>query len=194
MNTKGSIPIEKANFQSIIWFYLFECPVRTRKRKKNKLKVQGSSIPQPKYNYEYVRVCQRGKSFADRGLTGGNLNALRAAMKRVVSSETRVETVEEDVSSYSCSGEHLIVHKNEDNISDTEGLFYCIRNAFAHGSFEVIGDTYYFENYSDGVLVGKGMLKESTLLMWKNLVDMSIEDIKMAGKPVRKKAERKKSA
>lgn len=53
-----------------------------------------------------------------------------------------------------------------------------IRNAFAHGSFEVIGKIYYFECYNKEDLRAIIRLKEKTLLSWIELIHIDISKLK----------------
>jgi hypothetical protein len=71
--------------------------------------------------------------------------------------------------------------RNSDRISVTEGIFYCIRNAFAHGDFNVVGNMYYFKNEHNNKIKGLARISERNLLMWIELVNMNIDDIKKAG-------------
>lgn len=179
------IPLSNKNFQKIILFYLFECPVRTYERKKKEERSRSADQPHPKYNYNFKKVCKRGITFADRGLDGANLNSLRAAMQRVTGVKLlAVDTVEDVIkTAEETDGEYIIIKKNtENNISVTEGYFYCIRNAFAHGDFDVNGKTYEFRNETGEKVKGLARLKESSLLRWIELVNMDIEEIKKAGK------------
>lgn len=144
MSFTSQIPYKKNNFQKIIEFYLFECPVRTYKKTKIENTNETKKRVKPKYKYEYVQVSQRGLSFQKRGLSGPVLNSLRAAMKRavpgIILSSVNVDPVIPDLDEY------IIIRENKNKITITEGFFYCIRNAFAHGAFNVEGTYYYFEN------------------------------------------------
>ena len=178
------IPLSNKSFQRIIEFYLFETPVRTYQ--KTKKTEPGSTIdqPHPKYNYEFKRVSKRGVTFADRSLDGFKLNSLRAAMIRVTG--VKLINVEDNVSGKAeemeASAEYIIIKRNDNNVSITEGYFYCIRNAFAHGDFDVEGKVYTLKNEVGGKIKGMARLKESSLLAWIDLVNMDIEEIKKAGK------------
>ena len=141
--------------------------------------------PHPKYNYHFKRVSCRGQSFEDRGITGATLNSFRAAMKRVADTDIILKAVTDmsDLVSYEPDSEYLIIRKNENNVSNTEGLFYCIRNAFAHGSFDITeSKVYVFENWKNGNLNGTAKIREKTLLSWIDLFFLDIEEIKKAGK------------
>ena len=181
---QSSIPISNDNFQRILLFYLFECPVKTfnRVKKEKENPVDSSEQPHPKYNYHFKRVSYRGLSFADRGISGGKLNSFRAAMKRVADTNIILRAVDE-ITDIDSNHEYIIIKRNVGNVSDTEGFFYCIRNAFAHGSFEVSESrVYYFDNYVGDMLKGKAKIREKTLLAWIDLFNSDVEQLKSAGK------------
>lgn len=70
-------------------------------------------------------------------------------MKRVADTDIVLKAVSDSsvIESYVSDEEYLLIRKNDNNVSNTEGLFYCIRNAFAHGSFKITESReYYFEN------------------------------------------------
>lgn len=140
---------------------------------------------QAKYKYIFKPVSKRGVSFEDRGLDGPKLNSLRAAMMRVTAVKLIVvdtaEEVEKSGANQAIDSEYIII-KRKDDVSVTEGYFYCIRNAFAHGDFDVNGKIYNLRNEAKGEKKGLAKLKESSLLAWIDLVNMDIEDIKTVGK------------
>ena len=178
----NEIPMGNASFQAIVKFYLLECPVRTYKRKR----IDSNSIAENvshKYEYVYTKVSKRGKTLKERGIDGSKLNTFRASMRRVaknivLDAPNDIEIKKEQLRQMD---EYLIVKGNEENCSITEGYFYFIRNAFAHGSFDVVDGYFYLENHKNGKLRGVGKLSETTLLKWIELTEMPIEKIKNAG-------------
>ena len=71
---KGTkIPLNDANFQKIIDFYLFNCPCET----------ESGSVG--KGTKKYTKVSKRGTTLRAQGWTKGFLNTLLAAMKKTVS-------------------------------------------------------------------------------------------------------------
>ena len=180
----NAIPKTKV-FNRIIQFYLLECPVRTRIQ--IPVKDRDPNDSQAKYKCLFKKVSQRGLTFEERGLDGPNLNVLRAAMKRVTNVKLIVVDTEDEIKSISSEldllskQEYIIIKRNEGNVSVTEGYFYCIRNAFAHGDFDVDGSTYRLRNVVHGEIRGVAKLLEISLVKWIDLVSMSIEDIKSAG-------------
>lgn len=69
------IPYKNKNFIKIIDFYLFNCPARHTYRTNDLTGMK-------KYNFTFSKVSARGKTFEERGIGGGGLRTLRAAMKR----------------------------------------------------------------------------------------------------------------
>lgn len=173
------IPLTNKAFQRIIQFYLFECPVRTYRRVTKEMPGRTEEQPHPKYNFNFKKVSKRGITFADRGLDGAKLNTLRAAMKRVAN--VTMEAVVGEVVAPEAE-EYIVIKKNDQNISITEGYFYCIRNALAHGDFDVEKGVYELRNRSDETIKGLARLKEKTLLKWIELVDMTAEELKQVGR------------
>ena len=183
MNT---IPLARKDFQRIIQFYLFETPVRTYERSGKKGGPVTKDQPDPKYNYLFKKVSKRGITFADRNLDGSKLNSLRAAMARVSNVKFIVvddyAEVMKAASSFDEDTEYLVIKRNYENVSVTEGYFYFIRNAFAHGDFDVDGKIYTLKNEKNGNVKGMARIKEDSLLAWIDLVNMDAEDIKKAGR------------
>jgi len=172
------------NFYRIIQFYLFECPVRTRHPIPKKDRDPNDS--QAKYKYSFKAVSKRGITFEDRGLDGARLNSLRYAMMRMTNVELialkATDDIENAVSKQDIQSEYVIIKRNEQSVSITEGFFYCIRNALAHGGFDTDGEVYYLRNEAKGEVKGVARIKESSLLAWIDLVNMDLKEIKQAGK------------
>ncbi len=191
------IPFSSKNFQRIIQFYLFESPTRTYDRVKKAVIGATPDQPHPKYDYNFKNVSKRGITFADRGLDGPNLNSLRAAMKRVTKVSLIVVSSEDELlekaNSMSPNEEYLIItHKENSKVSITEGYFYCIRNSFAHGDFDVERKIYILKNEDHNKIKGLARIKESSLLAWIELVNMDIDDIKKAGRSKKSKSVKEK--
>lgn len=177
----NTIPFNRQSFQTIIRFYLFECPVRTYKKIKNKANGNVTKDRHPKYHYVYYRVSHRGFTFYERGLNKNNLNTLRNAMKRAAPGI--ILSAVDNIPIPPKADEYIVIKRNEDHVRITEGFFYCLRNGFAHGSFNVDGKYYLIENHGeDNTLKGIARLKESTLLSWIRLCSMSPDELKVFGK------------
>ena len=153
------IPYKNKNFIKIIDFYLFNCPARLTQKTKD-------STGNNKYNYIFTKVSARGKTFAERGIKGGGLRTLRAAMQRTsYKGELFDLTLDkpEDIEQYSCrKGEICLTVKNS-QMSQTDAIYYAIRNAFAHGSFSIEKGIYFLVNRNNGKLKGIIRLKEDLI-------------------------------
>ena len=72
-------------------------------------------------------------------------------------------------------------------MTDLETLYYYIRNAFAHGAFEVIntkeGRVYKLESAKNGIVKAQMRLKESTLNTYVNYSLFKAADAKALQKP-----------
>lgn len=175
---EAMIPLNDINFQRIICFYLFECPARSIRTEKKKDGEQRTiDQPHPTKRIFYGRISQMGKTLAERGIEGGSLNTLRAAMLRSAGDEFEFLTGKEVTDS--SKREYISLAKSE---FITEGIFSFIRNAFAHGEFEIKDGWYLLENHSYGALKGKAVLYETTLLKWIDIVNMSIDEMKKVGR------------
>ena len=146
--------INRQRFREIIMFYLFECPVQ--------------------YDNGNV-VSVRGKTFRQRRLNGKAMNSLIAAMRR--SSNISIHTQKDIPIIPDGKTEYLIVKKRSD-MSIVNAYFYAIRNAFAHGSFSYNKGMYTFENRRRGKLQAIAQIKETTLLAWIRLCQMSVSELK----------------
>lgn len=87
-----------------------------------------------------------------------------------------VESKHEQVNSHlkdNSMSEYAVHTKSRD--SKTESLYYAIRCAFAHGSFDIVkrrnNKYYYLENRDKGIIKAKILLKEESLLKLIELVE-----------------------
>lgn len=175
------IPIKDKNFQKIICFYLFQCParsIRTEDKKANEPRTVEQPHPSKRIFFN-GKISQMGKTLEERGIVGGKVNTLRAAMLRAAGRDFKFITV---------TGKNAIKPEAKEYVSlsradfKTEGIFIFIRNAFAHGEFSVSDGWYELENHSGVKLKGQALLRESTLLKWIEIVNMPIEEMKMVGR------------
>lgn len=192
------IPWNDKNFQKILEFYLFNCPSETEKGKKNKGTLR------------YEKVSQRAKTLRQQGWTDGYLNSLFASMKHTTSGklvyekyksqDNIVDKCVEIEKNSSLTDEHfeMIVFQERSDMSLTGSVFYYIRNAFAHGSFSIVGSgekrTYYLESAKDDKVKARIRLRETTLLQWIDDFNLSPQVLKMAlleKRNIRKKQKRK---
>ena len=150
-------------------------------------------------------VSQRGKSFEQRGW---NLKSLNAAIKRSTSflkSEWYVCTVKEIENKMREYGifnsvklpREFAIHTAHNN-SNTEGLFYAIRCAFAHGAFSLhtcSGERYYFfENKDRDKYKGRIVIKESSLISIIDTVESEINNISTTRKTANRKTIKRKES
>jgi len=194
---KGTnIPLNDANFQKIIDFYLFNSPCETEKGSKKK----GTKA--------YTKVSKRANTLRSQGWTGGYLNTLLASMKHTASSrleyhtfgnKTDIKTEIDKIEKHSTlSDKHfvLIVMTDRSDMSKTSAIFYYIRNAFAHGSFSVVKDgsktIYYLESAKDDAVKAQIRLREETLLRWIKDFLLSPKTLKSTLADERKQRKNKK--
>ena len=172
-----SVPIENPNFLKILQFYLIDCPV---------------SIPSGKDSNGRSKkrhISKRGETFEQKGWTGKNLTALWNVMKKgkyCVNMKKENKSVEDKVEDII----HTSNQKDEyfelicfyETIGVTRSVFYAIRNALAHGSFSVYNNNgkpvYYFQSEKDGKIRSQIRLKETTLLRWIELFNMSVSEVR----------------
>ncbi len=159
-NVDQPIPMADGNFQRILRFYLFECPV----------------------TFDGAPVSARGVPLERRGWQGAALRTLLARMKQgirylEIRSDTDVDAAvknEEAASSLSDPRFELIAFREDSRLGKTRTILYMIRNAFAHGSFCVErtdrGAVYWFSGGKDGNVRARIRLKEETLLRWIDLI------------------------
>ena len=173
------------HFQEIIEDLVFNCPVSIRTYPKKKNEKQGLKIN---------RISARKCSFYDRGIKGNLLTAILHQIRKPLINNggyayvNKDESVEDRVNSIikntTCSDKYfdLIVHTKVESITETESIFYAIRNAFAHGSFEIKNEAgitvYYLESKKNDDIRSRMRLKEETLLMYCDLSKMMVSDVK----------------
>lgn len=175
-----NIPQNDSTLKNIIFQYVVSCPSSIRKK-------EGGG-------YVYSSVSQKKNcSFRKRGITHSLLTTLLSQIKKsLVTNEAyhklepndSVENkIEEIIKNTTLSDEHfdLVIFKKHSNMSDTEAIFYYIRNAFAHGSFGIktINNNriYYLESKRD-TIKALMRLKESTLKKYIKLMKKSPAEIK----------------
>ena len=156
------------NFQKIVQFYLFETPI------------EGAS--------------HRGKTFKDMGWTGSSrYQMLERLLKsasgmnddhwNILESQSEVRKQSKDVAQ-----DRQFIYSDQSK-GRVPTFIYSIRNAFAHGSFDILeikGERhYFFENEYRGNLRTRMLLSERTLLEW-------IKIIKTKPEYLTKKAQKKR--
>lgn len=161
-DTKFTLPHGLSNnkLREIIWFYLFECPVE--------------------------EVSHRGKTFEEYGFKGApSFNSLKKALLKSAtkslsksyfpSKEKELKTNLKKCESINYPDEYCVFLIHGRKV--IRSLFSAIRNALAHGSFNVKSyektRIYFFSNY-DGYEKARIVLYEDTLLAWIKIIQKGI--------------------
>ena len=136
IDINNPIPIADTSFQGVVIAFVFNCPSATiTGKKKDKIK-------------KYENVSTRNCSFRDRGITGTLLNTITSQIKRLMKNQLYRKVIKEkdghedkveDVFNADLSAEKIVFRENS-QMSDAETVYYYVRNAFAHGSFEIVDD------------------------------------------------------
>ena len=154
----NKISYRNSNFQKILDFYLFRCPVE---------ETSFRSVGFEKYGWKGT------KQFAHLKKT-----LLKAANSDLASNYYPCKKDElaekfEKVFSVAPVDEYCVFLRNEED-TVMQSLFSAIRNAFAHGSFSVRTynktKVYFFSNYNK-YLKAEIVLQEATLLEWIKIVE-----------------------
>lgn len=146
--------------QKIVQFYLWETPVSG--------------------------VSEKGSSLSHLGWKGAEFHTLHKIMRERAGFpvpemwvECSRKELQDKLSEFGFlrsvpTGREFAFYARKSECSKTESLLYFIRNAFAHGGFRCIefeNERYFvLENRYKGQLRGRAVLKESTLLVWKELL------------------------
>ena len=167
---------KNSEFNNFIYNFVIQCPCTFKNTK--------------------ALVSQRGNTFKKRGIQKDLLNTLNAEIKHMfIKSETYVKlqnNSNNSVDSYRTSllqsdkykdpYFEFIIFKKRTDMSDTETIYYCIRNAFAHGSFTIIQNDstkmYLMHCEKNKDTKADMRLKETTLLRLIELKNMNQSQIK----------------
>lgn len=163
--------------QKIILHFILDCPSSIKDRK------------------QYLPVSKRACSFRERGIKDSLLRTLLSQVKNLLPSkecyakiesghsvEEEQERMEKENTLADPRHEYIIL-RDHSSMTETEAVFYYIRNAFAHGAFIVedihgMERLYSLESEKTGKLNAKMLLKESTLLKLFELSQMTPEKLK----------------
>lgn len=181
------VPFTVGEFNRLLEFYLFMCPVEIESgSKKNG-------------NRQHSPVSSRGVTLRQKGWTGSKLNILLSQMKHThtkqltylvcptgSSIEDEVKMIERN-SLLSDKEFEMIVFTKRSDMSITASIFYYIRNALAHGSFSVTNGIYYFESSKKGTVFAQIRLREQTLMKWIYLFNSTVDEISSSNKVQRRK-------
>lgn len=191
INTNRSIPVDNHNFNLIIAGLLFECPSTVKSREQIGVDDNGKKILRNKY----TPVSVRNNAFRNRGIRGNLLTTILASIRKPLKAHNAYycienqEIVEDKIAEIIATttlGDvyfDVIVMKKRSDMSETEALFYYIRNAFAHGDFEYSSESnensayYLLESKKDGSVKAQMRLKETTLIKILRLSKMPSAEI-----------------
>lgn len=157
------------NFQKIVQFYLFETPI------------EGAS--------------HRGKTFKDIGWTGSSrFQMLERLLKSASGMNDDQWNILESQSEVRKQSKNVVRDRQFIYSDQSKGriptFIYSIRNAFAHGSFDILeinGERhYFFENEYRGNLRSRMLLSERILIGWIKIIKTKPEYLT---KKARKKRE-----
>ena len=190
-NCNNHISYDNNCLIEIIDFFVLHCPVSIRSRVTDGTWPDGKKKKKTIYKDVSVREC----SFHKNGVSGSLLSTILAEIRRPLAKQDLfqiiksdgdvVSTVESLINNRTCSDQwsDLLIIQTRSEMPDSEAIYYYIRNAFAHGSFEILVDDknriiYRLECQKDGVVKAQMQLKESTLLRLKALAKKSPQEIK----------------
>jgi len=185
----ADIPTDDSEFNFIIKGLVFNCPVCNEKKILEK-----NRNGKKKYKYERKAVSERNSTFRSRNVHGDLLITILAQIKKtlvknsayaMIKSGDSVEAkVQEIINSSTLKDIHfeLAVFQKRTDMSNTEAFYYYMRNAFAHGSFEVLstknGKIYKLESAKNGLIKAQMRLKESSLKKYVEYSVLSDKEVK----------------
>lgn len=175
---------------NIAYDFIFLCPSSTIKKEKDGINSKGK----PAYKKTYVPVSARNCSFKERGITGSLLltilaqiryplikNGTYEALENSKSVEQTVQSILSNKALKDPNFDIVVFHKRSD-MPETEAFFYYIRNAFAHGSFQVkssdLGNVYLLESKKNNKITAQMRIKEKTLKCYLQLLEKTPSQIK----------------
>ena len=190
-NCNGPISYEGSRLIEAIDFFVLHCPASNRSYVKDGTWLDGKK----KRKKIYKDVSARDCSFHRNGITGNLLSTILAEIRRPIAKQGLFQIIKTDVDvamttrvllNGRTGNDHwpdLIVIHTRSDMPDSESIYYYIRNAFAHGSFEIVRENkkqpvYRFESKKDGVIKARMQLKENTLIRLKELAEMGPKEIK----------------
>lgn len=190
VNIRKPIPTTNPIFQEIVCGLVFNCPSSNEFREKIGVNERGN----PKYKYIYKPVSAREVSFRNRGIDNRLFETILAQIRRPLNNKKTYALIEKDESvdltvhtiksSVALKDPYyeLIVFQRRTDMSNAEALYYYLRNALAHGSFEVVptdnGNVYLLESSKDGNIKAQMRLKESSLIENIRIANLSAGEIR----------------
>lgn len=190
-NLSHSISYRGNKFIEVIDFFVFHCPASVRSYVKDGTWPNGKK----KRKNVYKDVSARRCSFYSRGVSGSLLRTILSEIRRPVVNNGLYQVVKTDVDVAPITSSllqnrtgsdqlpDLIVFHTRSDMPDSEAVFYYIRNALAHGSFEIVNDphgeaVYKFECQKDDTIKAQIQLKENTLFRIRDLASMDAQSIR----------------
>lgn len=152
-----SYPVTTKKFQTVLGFYLFECPTPGTSVRAKTFKELGWEGKK-----QFAKLKSEMLSNATQSLKMNYHPCKKDELEKWFKEVEKVKPVDE-----------YCVFLKHDEKTVMQSLFSAIRNAFAHGSFGI--DTfqgvrvYFFSNYNE-YLKAEIVLQEDTLLNWIELI------------------------
>ena len=137
-------------------------------------------------------MSKKGGSFKERGIRSSLLNTVRAQMKQILPNKgcyIKLNTncdIAQAVYATRMLGTkdenfNLIVFRERSDMSDPEAIYYYIRNAFAHGLFEVRstqhGNVYLLESAKKRNVNARMRLNETAMMELVRIMDLTSGDL-----------------
>lgn len=190
-NYNNPISYKNNTLFEVIDFFVFHCPASVRSCVQDGTWSNGKKKRKTVYKDVSARRC----SFHKRGISGSLLLTILAEIRRPVVKSGLYQVIKSDVDAAATTNSllqnrtgsdqwpDLIVFHTRPDMPDSEAVFYYIRNALAHGSFEIINDShgkaiYRFECQKDNVTKAQIQLKEKTLLLIRDLASLDAQSIR----------------
>ena len=162
-NSKN-VPLHHENFQKIVSFFVYECPVQRKNGNK---------------------VTPRATTFEDRGIVDGKQVSLLNVLKQKIEHKECFQCCETDSDIINIEKaihkkypvenhtEFVLYIENKD-LRKTRTVYYSIRNALAHGTFSYVeaknGEIYYYlEAKKEDKIKARICIKEKTILKWVDI-------------------------
>ena len=177
-------------FWKIIKGFVLECPSSIKKTPKTGKGIESKS--------KYIPVSNRNLSFRYRNISHNLLTTLLCQLRKDLQKKSTYICLEasDDFqlafdslmknNTFQDNLFELMIFRKRNDMSDTEAIYYAIRNSFAHGSFEVIEKNnkrvYLLESVKNGQIMARMRLNETTLINYIELSNLSVDEIKSYGK------------
>lgn len=152
------VKLSNKNFQKILDFYLFSCPIPQKSFRSKTFEQLGW-----KGKKQFAKLKTLLISSASNSLKGNYHPCKKEELQGQFEAAANISPIDE-----------YCIFLKSDEKTVIQSLFSAIRNAFAHGSFSVETYTktkvYFFANYHD-YLKAEIVLQEKTLLTWIEILE-----------------------